>query len=374
MPRSSLAITSRINLALDIFKDTDMTSLSTQNLTNREHHSSGGNQQEFRELYRSDDGIRYFGPDGFEPQSIKRDRPLRVCVITSIRDVGGDDAAGAMVDVRGERVFNKGSLHSLLDACKNELKGIVEVCAILVDDVETYERDQGKLNGKGRSYSVLPDGTGDWIVPLDYRTSDGKGISDLVFAIPSSFRALPKEHPERESRKRDFEESIERMASASGADLILSDHALVQFKDLHKGHFSGRVVNIHPAVTYEGDPHKLRGATPTRDAIARAAAPGGHDMTGASFHFISDEVDGGAVICDIEATRVDPSMTPEELRFDNYRQSKVPLLIRGLAYLAHNFDPLTEAAKLLNRQAERAKKVPDPKSMDSNNLGGLAGE
>jgi folate-dependent phosphoribosylglycinamide formyltransferase PurN len=91
--------------------------------------------------------------------------------------------------------------------------------------------------------------------------------------------------------------------------------------------------------TWEFDPHQLRGKSPTRDALDRRAHEG-YDLAGASFHFISSELDAGPVICDGERTRVLPNDTPEMLRARNYESSKIPVMIEGLRYLRRNFDQL----------------------------------
>jgi folate-dependent phosphoribosylglycinamide formyltransferase PurN len=312
----------------------------------RQPASGASTSYESAPIGRSTKGFRYFGPQNFtlsSVSSVKPQEPLKICVVTSVRDIGGDDCAGSTVEIEGRRTFVKGSLHSLLDACGRELAGYAQVQRIIVDDIPGYRLDHEKMTRAGRKYSCTPDGSGLWIVPPEYKTPQGTPIQQLVEHVPSYFRALARDDQRRSASKLAWEAQIANVARESGSTIILSDHCMALFGALHREHFPGRVVNIHPAITWGRDPRNLRGASPTKEAIDRAGAPAPHSygFTGSSFHFIADQADDGPVICDAERTPVDPGMSPEALRLRNYEYSKVPVLIAGLRYLACNFEALT---------------------------------
>lgn len=298
----------------------------------------------WRPLIESD-GLRFFGRDRDSVES-KRARPLRVCVVTSVRDVGCDDLANRSIKIGNESVYVRGSLHALLDATKHELRNVVEVVGIVVDDVA----GSAEIRRNGQFYSHLPiQGEDCWIVPKGY-TLNGIPLTEMVRSIPSAFRKLPRLNAsdwiERAREKIRFERAIHDYAREQGADVILSDHLMVKLEHLYReGLYAGRLINIHPAITWQGDDNKLRGRSPTRDALERAREKN-YLKTGASLHFISQELDAGLVICDGERTPVHLSDSPSELRLRNYKFSKIPVLISGLRYLASNFEQLVMQASM----------------------------
>jgi hypothetical protein len=196
------------------------------------------------------DGFRFFGPLSREDlQSPSLERSLRVCVATSIRDIGCEDNANRIVQTPEGDIYMRGSLHALLDACKVELRGEVEVVGIVIDDVPN-SRD---LKRNSMEYSLLPEqGRNDWIVPGDYTLSDGRAISEITASIPSDYRKLPRATANdlirRERQKCEFEAHLAAHAESIGADVILSDHLMIKLEHLFcEGQYSDRVVNIHPA-------------------------------------------------------------------------------------------------------------------------------
>lgn len=289
-------------------------------------------------------GFRFFGSEQNPIDDNRTSRTLRVCVATSVRDIGCDDCANRTIKIGTDQVYMQGSLHVLLDATKKELRGLVEVVGIVIDDVPA----SGELSRNGGHYSHVPLGDRDaWIVPARYELPDGRAIQEIVRHIPSDYRKLPascaEELIERERKKLNFERNLENFALASGADVIMSDHLMIRLEHVFReGPYARRVVNIHPAITWEYDQNKLRGKAPTADAIQRAVETG-YCQTGASFHFISPELDAGPVICDGERTVVYPGDSPQQLRYRNYQHSKIPVMIQGLRYLAQNFEGLIQS-------------------------------
>jgi hypothetical protein len=297
------------------------------------------------------DGVRYFTPDRTGARLALKDarecllvppkKPLQVAIATSIRDIGADDRCGQYVRIRNSRgdqeeVYMKGAAEHLIQASKGELGKFFQVKLIIIDDVPNS-------SDKIQYHSILPNEQNSlpWIAPPDLTTPNGDPVQSLVKHLPSSWRKIPlAQHSKRAERKYSYEMQLEQMCGENGADLVLSDHLLIHLEHLHKGAFAGRVLNIHPGITWEGDPeHVCRGLTPTMLAIQKAALcrqNGKTFHTGATLHHVADEMDGGPPICDTLRTPVLDHYDPVTLRYHNYRQSKLFLLEKGLCYYAAN--------------------------------------
>ena len=315
--------------------------------------SSGlGQGIEYKPWLTTEEGFRLFSPFGLplnQPRS-ELNSPLRVMVITSLRDIASEKA-GSHINVRGESRYFKGSLESLTEAAANgPLSKLIKVVSVVIDDVPGHD------GVEGLGYSILPERRRSdslWIAPADLPVGDNKTLIDVTENIPSDFRKLPlKETLKRIVFKQKFEDKILNKARSVEADLILSDHCLLRFESLHKDpYFLGSVLNIHPGITWEGDPNKVRGLTITADVKERAGTSG-YLKCGASLHFINDAIDGGGVICDAERTTINPEDSLDTIRFTNYAASKIPVLIKGLEHYCLNRDTL-----LLRSPLEMASKT-----------------
>lgn len=321
---------------------------------------------EFRPVSADGSTSRYFAPpaagiDGNAINLSKPARPIRLFWVTSIRDVGGDDGVNLQWDKTDATSLLKGSLHSFINAMNDELKGYVEIVGVAVDDIPGLDDEKLKFDDPdsdvSATYSILPqpepanDGK-TWITPYNL-INDHLGIG-RVYHIPSSFRSIkvPKDAPEhekialrqaRKAQKYDFERQIAERAKECGADIIHSDHLMVVFEHLFKDPelgFQGRITNQHPGIAYKKDPDRLPGATPTLDALVRYQQDKSKNRTGAAFHFMNEEVDGGENIFDTASTPIHPDYTRQDVRRGNYQESKNKGLVAGVKFLAANFEAL----------------------------------
>lgn len=288
--------------------------------------------------------IRLFAPEGFNPEPTQASRLLRFAVITSLRDLAVNENIGRTLNIHGRSRYFQGSLHYLVESMHAGLKSKLELVAVFVDDVP--EKDKIERHG----YSILPDKCqrgADWIAPPALELPNGRALSEIVHNHPSCFRKIPLSNSaERIIGKSRFERSLINKCQDLGADFILSDHCLLQFEHLHTSEeYRGRVLNIHPGVTWRYDPNTMRGLTPIADSLNRAR-DSQYCRSGASLHFIADEIDAGEVLADCEKTKVFPKRDTEvSLRYRNYAHSKNPVLATGLEYYCDNFATFSGLAR-----------------------------
>lgn len=257
------------------------------------------------------------------------ENPLRVVILTSIRDVGHEDRNGLVVSTRNGSRYMEGSTEALVRATspRGRLHGLIELAGVITDDMP---RNLGNSD-----YPVLPTEGRAWIHPYDMATPEGVLVRDMTKNIESNFRGPKGEHSvaERVLRKRIFEGNVLDQMRQAGGDFILSDHYMAQIDHLYDW-LPGRVLNIHPAVTMKEHPFRFVGRTPTADAIAYAVA---HEYawTGATLHHVGPVIDEGPILAFSTATRVYPDDQPQWLRHRNY-VTKNSVLIEGLAHYVEN--------------------------------------
>ncbi|MBX2835015.1 MAG: hypothetical protein KTR28_08605 [Micavibrio sp.] len=260
-------------------------------------------------------------------------QPLNVMIVTSIRDVGADDKVGRKVSVEGRMQYMRGICETLLDQTNTNapLSNTISIVGIVVDDV--YGKDNLA------DYSLTPDETNSWIMNNDY-SYRGENISTLVSSIPSAFRKIPKHETElRRIAKRNFEDAVINKAKTLSADVILSDHLIVKMETIHH---NIPTINIHPAITNPLNEFVCKGNTPTSNTLQKAKEKG-YARTGATLHFVDDGIDTGLIIAENDFVVVSPEWTPEKLRLECYKQSKIPVVIEGLKHLASNYNSLVNA-------------------------------
>ncbi len=266
----------------------------------------------------------------------RRAEPVRVAFLTSIRDVGKEDLNGSMVEPKDGPRYMMGIVEHAVLQCKpgGAQHGLMEVACVVTADLEK--------NLAESPYPLTPTPGEQWIHTLDLCNHHGDLIIDRTVHIPSTFRSLPIDAVElRQRAKLAHEERIFRVASHFGAEVIISDHYMCRIVYLHK-RLPGLVLNIHPAITWTNHEFCFRGKTPTADALAMARArrgTGRPTMTGATLHYVEDEIDGGRIICCGPHTRVDADDAPGELRYRNYAQSKRRVLTEGMYHFLTSMFP-----------------------------------
>jgi folate-dependent phosphoribosylglycinamide formyltransferase PurN len=150
--------------------------------------------------------------------------------------------------------------------------------------------------------------------------------------------------------KLEFEEAVLAVAQGVRADVVVSDHYMARIENLHRW-MPGRVLNIHPAVTLPGHPCRFVGKSPTADALAHARANGGQALTGATLHWVDDEIDHGPPVAFSADTPVFAVDEPMWLRYRNYQHGKLPVLVQGLHHYATRLFPYLNELDL-NQLAE----------------------
>ncbi|PUA29923.1 MAG: N(5)-hydroxyornithine transformylase PvdF [Cellvibrio sp. 79] len=271
---------------------------------------------------------------------------LNLVYIWSLRNAAADKA-GRYIDYKGGRRYMASPLEYLVEQLNHsELGEMYSLVGIINDDDELSLRDREKLGDIG----FAPEPGNPWLFPDGLRVK-GRRVSDLLTSIPSSYRKLPLQSPDRISGKRAFELALKNKLTELKADLIVLDGLLVILDALIKpdSPFFKKIVNIHPGITRFESPYERRGAYATLDALYGAQGKKIIDWnsmdsiavspllkTGASFHYVDSGIDSGDVITDVLNTDIDPSDTILELRWNNFNNSLFPALSDGLRIMAKN--------------------------------------
>jgi folate-dependent phosphoribosylglycinamide formyltransferase PurN len=268
----------------------------------------------------------------------------KLVYIWSLRNAAADQA-GQHIPYKGGTRYMKSPLEylgELLDT--SPLGDAYSLEAVIHDDDQASPRDCEKIGGYGFSYQ--PGGC--WFYPPDLRLQ-GRKANDLLMAVPSSYRRLPLNDPQRAAGKQRFEEQLHDRLVALGAEFVVLDGLLVILDRLVRpgAPFHRRIANIHPGITRLESPYERRGACATLDALHGAQGRRIVDWntmeerpvpplfkTGASFHYVDNGIDSGEVIADVLGTDIDPADTILELRWNNFQHSLFPALRKGLEMMA----------------------------------------
>lgn len=292
-------------------------------------------------------GIIYYADPMLMGQRTEMNRPINLVCLTSVRDVGGEDCNGKIIETEnGERRYMEGALERLIRETyplRGALAGLFQVVGVITDDMP------GDLSYC--TYGALEGEDLDWIHPKGLLNADGTPIRDMTFNIPSQFRSLPRNaRQERREQKYAFESRVFDLFSMLGGDVLISDHHMTRL-DYLWGKFGlyGGLLNIHPAVTVKPFPYRFLGKTPTADAIT-SAEKDPMTRTGATLHVINKDLDKGPAIAYAGNTPVFAKDEPQWLRYRNYKASKLPVLIAGLAHYARNIYPFLGSIDLEQMQ------------------------
>ncbi|MDP2648413.1 MAG: formyltransferase family protein [bacterium] len=261
---------------------------------------------------------------------MRKHKPVRIVILTSIRDVGGDDLNGQFVPTKNGSEYMKGIVEHVVEECRpdGELHGIVELAGVITDDTAKGLAKSG--------YPLTPTHGELWIHPIDLRDHHGVKVVDMTRNYPSFFRTLPLDDVSgRRAAKREYEAGLLGAMEYLGARVLISDHYMAKIEYLiDEFGLYGQVLNIHPAVTQPGHPFCFRGKTPTADALARAKS-GRETRTGATLHLVNSEFDDGPIVECAAETPVHADDTPQELRWRNYQMAKLPVFTRGMLKYAY---------------------------------------
>ncbi len=268
----------------------------------------------------------------------------KLVYILSLRNAAADKA-GQHVDYRGARRYMKSPLEYLAEALdQSPLGDDYALQGIVYDDDPGSPRDQAALADYGFSWEPGRP----WIFPPGLGTQ-GRLLRDLLHPVPSTYRRLALDAPERPAAKQAYEAVLQDKLLALQADVVVLDGLLVILDALVRpgARFERRIVNIHPGITRTESPYRRRGAHATLDALYGARGQRVTDWhtlrtepaprverTGASLHYVDNGIDSGEVIFDVLGTHIAPDDTILELRWNNFQQSLFPALHQGLALLA----------------------------------------
>lgn len=158
----------------------------------------------------------------------------------------------------------------------------------------------------------LSSGDGDLLLSLNERAE--RGVVDAEVAVVLSDRDAPALdvardagvealRVEREGEKREHEDRIAAEVRDADADIVALDGYMPILSDEFVDEFRGRVVSSHPS---------LLPSFNTTDPWA-AVLEAGVEITGATVHFVTEEIGGGPVLTQ-EPVRVRPSDDHESLR------------------------------------------------------------
>jgi folate-dependent phosphoribosylglycinamide formyltransferase PurN len=268
----------------------------------------------------------------------------KLVYMLSLRNAAADKA-GQSIDYKGEPRYMKSPLEYLAEALDTTPLGdAYSLEGIVFDDDAQSPRDQAALADYG--FSFHPDRK--WIFPADLR-AQGRLLRDMLHPVPSSYRRLPMNAPERAAGKSAFERALLDKLLTLRADAVVLDGLLVILDELVRpgSRFYRKIVNIHPGITRLESPFQRRGAYATLDALHGAQGQKVVDWqtmakvptapilkTGASLHYVDNGIDSGEVIYDVLGTDIDPEDSILELRWNNFNRSLFPALHQGLALLA----------------------------------------
>ena len=264
----------------------------------------------------------------------------KLVYVWSLRNAAADKA-GTFIAYKGEQRYMMSPLEYLVEQLNQTgLGDSYSLEGVIHDDDDQSTRDRKKLEG----YGFTPNQADHWFFPLDMRVNCRR-ITDLMISVPSTYRQLPLNAPERVNDKSAFERSLREKLIELDADLVVIDGLLVILDELVRPSslFHRKIVNIHPGITRLESPYERRGAYATLDALYCARGQQVIDWqtmqtrsivpllkTGASFHFVDNGIDSGEVITDVLNTEIDPEDTILELRWNNFHCSLFPALIQGL--------------------------------------------
>lgn len=224
---------------------------------------------------------------------ITQSKPLKIAIVTSLRDVIGEDKNGKIVDTSWGQAYMMGVVEALARGVEENVAGIrnaLQIVGVIYDDTEI-----DIANIAREMHSPV---SGYWMHPLNLQdTHTGELLINKTHNLSSLWRLL-EPGTARVRAKEEWEKLLGHIAfTEMKADVLLSDHLMVLLETLVQKDlgYAGRLLNIHPAITSLDDPDHLRGCTPTLDAI-RKAKNEGHFYTGSTLHYLTEELDGGEKI------------------------------------------------------------------------------
>ena len=142
-------------------------------------------------------------------------------------------------------------------------------------------------------------------------------ISLVISSNPNAYaleRAANADIPSMILRRKDFSdaeeygEALTALLEDAEISLIVLAGFMTVLPDSFCRHFENRIINVHPSLIPSFCGEGFYGLRVHEAALAK-----GVKVTGATVHFVSEVVDGGAIIAQ-KAVEVEPGDTPESLQ------------------------------------------------------------
>ena len=162
----------------------------------------------------------------------------------------------------------------------------------------------------------------------------GGSIGLVVSSNPEAYaleRAARADIETAVLRRRDFADgetygaALDRMLTGAGVGLIVLAGFMTVLPDSFCAAWRNRIINIHPSLIPSFCGEGFYGLR-----VHEAALKKGVKVTGATVHFVSEVVDGGAIILQ-QAVAVEPGDTPEILQRRVMEQAEWKLLPRAVS-------------------------------------------
>ena len=127
-----------------------------------------------------------------------------------------------------------------------------------------------------------------------------------------------------------WEKALAQEIENSGADLVVLAGFLCVLSADFTSRFPDRIINVHPSLIPSFCGEGFYGLKVHEAALAK-----GVKVTGATVHFVNEQVDGGAIIAQ-KAVRVLPGDTPDVLQKRVMEQAEWVILPQAIDDIANN--------------------------------------
>ncbi len=130
--------------------------------------------------------------------------------------------------------------------------------------------------------------------------------------------------------KRAWEQALIAEIEDCGAQLIVLAGFMAILSENFTKHFENKIINVHPSLIPSFCGEGMYGLHVHEAALAK-----GVKVSGATVHFVNEEVDGGKIIAQ-KAVEVQPGDTPETLQKRIMQQAEWIILPQAIDDIANN--------------------------------------
>ena len=130
--------------------------------------------------------------------------------------------------------------------------------------------------------------------------------------------------------KADWEKALIAEIEDCGAQLIVLAGFMAILSENFTKHFENKIINVHPSLIPSFCGEGMYGLHVHEAALAK-----GVKVSGATVHFVNEEVDGGKIIAQ-KAVEVQPGDTPETLQKRIMQQAEWIILPQAIDDIANN--------------------------------------